>query len=209
MSVHTGEKPYMCAHCGKQFATKGNLQHHMHTHSEEKPFYCKVCGKGFIEALKLQAHMYIHSGEAPHFCLYCDRVFRQASALAKHMRKHPAKTRRQRRFNIQEDSPYGNCKLCIKGFIKADELQSHVANHRKSYTCGSCNMIKYLKQTITEKLVENRNSLVKATHLSIEVQLVTNIFLLALTSKGTCILTLRKSCMYVRCVTKASLIVED
>lgn len=56
LRTHTGEKPYQCNICGRQFSEQSNMKTHELIHREEKPFLC-VCGKGFVQKRFLKKHL--------------------------------------------------------------------------------------------------------------------------------------------------------
>ncbi|XP_037977469.2 zinc finger protein 260 isoform X1 [Plutella xylostella] len=79
--VHTGEK-LTCKICNKQISR--NLTKHMRVHSGERPYSCNMCDKQFAASGSLKLHMRTHTGEKPYQCEMCNKQFSQSGTLKRH-----------------------------------------------------------------------------------------------------------------------------
>jgi len=84
----SGERPFSCSFCDKQFFTSSDLAVHRRQHTGERPYSCETCGKRFVQSGHLTIHRRHHSGLKPYLCEICLRAFRTSSDLACHMRRH-------------------------------------------------------------------------------------------------------------------------
>ena len=109
---HSGEKPFECTVCSKQFTRAQHLVTHSRIHSGDKPYKCHVCEKAFSQSGDLNKHMRVHTGDKPYKCHVCGKAFSRSDDLNKHMRVHTG------------DKPY-KCSLCNKCFSQSSNLQIH------------------------------------------------------------------------------------
>ncbi|KAJ4441299.1 hypothetical protein ANN_11153 [Periplaneta americana] len=82
MFLHSGQRPFSCAHCGKAFAFKSNLSTHLATHPsdaghQQVEFVCPECGKKFRHRSSLTLHRKAHSGQFNHTCAACGKKFEE------------------------------------------------------------------------------------------------------------------------------------
>eukprot|EP00058_Branchiostoma_floridae_P014741 XP_002600229.1 hypothetical protein BRAFLDRAFT_66734 [Branchiostoma floridae] len=127
MRTHTGEKPYRCQECSRQFSRLSALKVHLRTHTGEKPYKCEHCNKGFIHSGDLRTHIRIHTGETPYKCEECSKQFSTLSDLKNHMRIHTG------------EKPY-SCAECSKQFKQLGHLKTHMRIHtgERPYRCEEC-----------------------------------------------------------------------
>uniref|UniRef100_A0AC34EZ96 C2H2-type domain-containing protein n=1 Tax=Panagrolaimus sp. ES5 TaxID=591445 RepID=A0AC34EZ96_9BILA len=56
--IHTGELPYSCTICKKDFRTSSALKVHRRSHTGEKPYTCMICPYATITKRNLDRHIY-------------------------------------------------------------------------------------------------------------------------------------------------------
>lgn len=62
MGVISGEKPFKCTICEREFRQSSTLTNHVKIHTGEKPFSCNFCSKQFRQLSTLSNHVKIHTG---------------------------------------------------------------------------------------------------------------------------------------------------
>lgn len=117
---HTGEKPYHCEECGKDYGSKNTLKiHNMQVHHKgTKDFICNDCGQQFTHFTYLKRHLYSHTDKEkrPHLCNVCGKHFIQKSHLDRHKMIHTG------------EKPF-SCEHCAMAFNRPDSLRMHLKLH--------------------------------------------------------------------------------
>ncbi|CAB3227720.1 unnamed protein product [Arctia plantaginis] len=88
MQRHTGERPYKCRICDRQFGDYGTRQKHERLHMGVRPYQCSLCGKSFTYSYVLANHMLTHTGEKKYSCGPCNKKFTKAHHLKYHNKVH-------------------------------------------------------------------------------------------------------------------------
>lgn len=126
---HSGERPYQCTQCPKQFRYQGGLKNHFEANHcvRERKYICDYCNVKFYSKATLIRHLYIHTDFKPYLCAHCPQRFRQQSALIRHTRCHTG------------ERPY-SCTICGKCFPCNSSLRHHKVKHtdEANYKCDEC-----------------------------------------------------------------------
>jgi len=66
--------------CNKAYSDKSSLINHKCIHSGERPYVCDVCNKEFSRQSNL-IRQRLHSGERPYVCDLCNKAYNDKSSL--------------------------------------------------------------------------------------------------------------------------------
>lgn len=140
--IHTNPAEVTCKECGKLFSSRHTLKkHYLWTHSGERPFLCDICGRNFKRKDHVRLHFELCHPEtvdgdvakvntALHFyeCEICQVPFHRKNTLEEHVkRKHKVESYSavKQTHKVLDDQSF-ECRFCGLNFKLALYLRLHV-----------------------------------------------------------------------------------
>ena len=145
--------------CLKTFSRPSRLQTHMLGHSGQRPFKCDLCDKDFTRNAHLKRHKQINheglkSADIQVKCDQCENIFANKHSLRKHVKKihevkqyfcdicdkkfHKNFLLRVHKLEHTGDKFPFKCNKCMKLFKFSSQLKRHERIHN-GYSCDICN----------------------------------------------------------------------
>jgi len=161
MRTHTGEKPFKCSTCRKEFATSGDLKKHHVSHKPAQQFSCNICGKLYQAAPTLKRHIKTHTvNKKTYQCPECPKVFfdYDKSSLNRHVR-----------FVHRNYRPH-SCNICGKVFRGKGNRDEHIRKHlgERHLKCSLCpyetNNVRYLNLHLKRHVVNPSHKCSKCSY---------------------------------------------
>lgn len=142
--VHETMPAIKCPHCGRFFSERSNFNRHLTIHTGERKFVCELCGASFNQWSSLYTHKFSHTN-TKYNCSLCPKSFNTPKSLGVHLRRHfdtnvyvcdtcgkQFSSRVVWRGHIKIHSTARDfiCDICNAGFVVKKYLTQHYKVHK-------------------------------------------------------------------------------
>nr|XP_037284660.1 transcription factor E4F1-like isoform X1 [Rhipicephalus microplus] len=183
--IHSEERDFTCAQCGKGFKQLSQLRNHHVVHLDRKNtphkrWYsqqtCELCQRTFSDSKCLRKHhQAVHGKVKPYVCPHCGHSSARKAMLQLHLRQHTGEkpfscqicdyrtgdhnSLRRHKMRHSGTKPY-KCPHCPYACIQAISYKMHMKNKHPGldglYACSLCNFRSVSKENYTNHMSDHK-----------------------------------------------------
>lgn len=183
--IHSEERDFTCAQCGKGFKQLSQLRNHHVVHLDRKNtphkrWYsqqtCELCQRTFSDSKCLRKHhQAVHGKVKPYVCSFCGHMSARKAMLQLHLRQHTGEkpfacnlceyrtgdhnSLRRHKMRHSGTKPY-KCPHCPYACIQAISYKMHMKNKHPGldglYACSLCSFRSVSKENYTNHMSDHK-----------------------------------------------------
>lgn len=190
--IHSEERDFTCAQCGKGFKQLSQLRNHHVVHLDRKNtphkrWYsqqtCDLCQRTFSDSKCLRKHhQAVHGKVKPYVCSFCGHMSARKAMLQLHLRQHTGEkpfachqcdyrtgdhnSLRRHKMRHTGTKPY-KCPHCPYACIQAISYKMHMKNKHPGleglFACSLCSFRSVSKENFTNHMSDHKRGILAAS----------------------------------------------